>query len=267
MTATTHGRRTTRIVIALNAPKHSFAALEIASALASRGDAELEALFVEEEELMHVAALPFAFEVDRVSGATRRLDARLMERVLRSEAAVLRRLLTRATASLPTSPKLRVVRGRYMTEALSVAATADVTILQRARRSRDEQRAGAPVRAPRGRRRKPVWVVYGEDPDSGRALEIAADLSRLLGAELVVMLLCRDEEQARSLEHSARARLVEVGADGRFVAVASSGTEDLRHAIGREGGDLLVLARAAAQLEDDTAAWLEETGIPVMLVA
>lgn len=259
------GRRVaSRIVVALNAPKDSLATLEIACALAARLDAELEALFVEEEELMRAASLPFALEVDRVSGATRPLDTGLMARVLRTEATLLRRLLARATAGLRTSPKLRVVRGHYLAEALSVAASADMTILHRARRSHDAARSGATTR----RRRKPIWVVFDEAPEAVRALEVSAELARVLGCELVVLLLCEDRDAAARIEESARAHLAQSGAPVRFVEVPSARPEDLQRAMGRGGAELLVLGRATARLEEGTAsAWLEETGAPVMLVA
>lgn len=255
-----------RIVVALNAPKHSLGALEIASVLASRLNADLEALFVEEEELMNVASLPFALEVDRVSGVTRPLDSGVMARVLRTEATLLRRLLARASATLPTSPKLRVVRGRYLAQALSVAASADMTILHRSRRSYDEVRGRSVARATR--RRKPLWVVFDGAPDSVRALQITAELARALGSELVVLLHCEKPDEAAAVERQARAQVAEIVAPARFVTVTSVHPEALKRAVGREGADLLVLARATARLEEGSAAqWLEDIGTPVMLVA
>ncbi|MDX1434099.1 MAG: universal stress protein [Gammaproteobacteria bacterium] len=261
------GRVAIRIVVALNAPTRSLPTLEMASALAARLDAELEALFVEEEELMRAASLPFAREVDRISGATRPLDTGLMARVLRTEAASLERLLARACTGLATSPKLRVVRGHYLAEALSVAATADMTILYRARRTLEEER-GASARTARRRRRRPIWVVFDDAPESARALEVSAELARTLGNELVVMVPGAQGDAAARIEQEARTQLAEIGASARFVEVPSAQPDDLQRAIGRAGADLLVLGRAIARLEEGAAVtWLEDTGTPVMLVA
>ena len=52
-----------RILIALDASTHSLAALHAAAEMAANMQAELIGLFVEDENLLHLAGLPFAQEV------------------------------------------------------------------------------------------------------------------------------------------------------------------------------------------------------------
>ncbi len=56
-----------RILLALDASPQSVAALDTATELAGRLGAELTGLFVEDTDLLRMAALPFAAEIGRLS--------------------------------------------------------------------------------------------------------------------------------------------------------------------------------------------------------
>ena len=62
-----------RILVALDASRHSLAALEAASELAEALKAELVGIFVEDVNLLYLAGLPFAREVRYLSGVDRPL--------------------------------------------------------------------------------------------------------------------------------------------------------------------------------------------------
>lgn len=67
--------KTDRVLIALDANLRSLDALRLAAELAARLEAELLALFVEDVNLIRLAGLPFAREVDRSSAVERQLAA------------------------------------------------------------------------------------------------------------------------------------------------------------------------------------------------
>ncbi|RME35166.1 MAG: hypothetical protein D6786_02685, partial [Gammaproteobacteria bacterium] len=70
---------TERIVIALDLDTGARPALELAATLAALLDRELEALFVQDQDLLNLAALPFVSEIDRLSGVSRHLDPGTLE--------------------------------------------------------------------------------------------------------------------------------------------------------------------------------------------
>ena len=71
-----------RILVTLDSSTRARAALKVAVQLATSMHAEIQGLFVEDEDLIRLAALPFACEVDFTSAAPRRLIAANMEREL-----------------------------------------------------------------------------------------------------------------------------------------------------------------------------------------
>ena len=122
--------RSSRVLVALESSLECLSALESAADLAADMRAELVALFIEDLDLFHLADLPFAREVDRTSGMTRRLDSLQMARALRAQAHEVRRTLTRATEQRHIRSSFRVVRGHFVVEAFSAAAEKDVLFLR-----------------------------------------------------------------------------------------------------------------------------------------
>jgi hypothetical protein len=97
-----------RRIIACFAPGSLMPAQAIA-ALAKEMQAELLGLFIEDVELLRLAALPFAAEVGFPSAVRRPLDVAALERTLRAQAAALRAALARAVDPSVTW-SLRVTR-------------------------------------------------------------------------------------------------------------------------------------------------------------
>lgn len=98
-----------RIVVGLD-PRHSAGFHELA-ALAARLEAELLGLFVEDEELLRFAALPFASEIGFPSAVRREVDLNNIERALRTRAELQRRACAEAFQARPDAWTFRVARG------------------------------------------------------------------------------------------------------------------------------------------------------------
>ncbi|NIO41266.1 MAG: universal stress protein, partial [Burkholderiales bacterium] len=110
-----------RILVALDASPHSQAALRAAAELAAELKAELLGVFVEDINLLRLAALPGAEEVVSALGRARALDPVRLERALRLQAAELRRALESVAAETHVRWAFRVTRGRVVNELLSAA--------------------------------------------------------------------------------------------------------------------------------------------------
>ncbi len=110
-----------RIVIELTSVPPARGALEAAAALADRVGAELVGLFIEDEDLLRFAALPFAREIGFASAERRRMDVSELERSLRAHAAEAERTLARVVERSTARWSFRVARGFAAAELLGAA--------------------------------------------------------------------------------------------------------------------------------------------------
>jgi hypothetical protein len=105
------------------------AALEAAAGIAGRIEGELAGLFVENVDLLHLAALPFTREVGLTSIASRELDVARMERSLKAVAGEAHRLLEAVAARAQIRWSFNVTRGRLAEELVSAASGADLVLV------------------------------------------------------------------------------------------------------------------------------------------
>jgi nucleotide-binding universal stress UspA family protein len=178
-----------RILVAIDTSPRSLAPLQIAVDLAAHMQAQLETLFVEDMNLLHLAELPFATELDRTSGEARALDSPSLTYALQSQAQRLRQLLRTFSEQRQVQTNLRVVRGNYVSEAMH--AEADVLFMFTSRRVS----VATSSRIPKPSRSRPmiwdaapIYVYYTGGPESERPLTLATDLAGILGIEVVVLL-------------------------------------------------------------------------------
>jgi nucleotide-binding universal stress UspA family protein len=211
------GRRLRRILVALDASRASLVALEAGAAIASRSGAELEALFVEDVDLLRAAGLPCALQVS-TSGTGHPLDRGSMESELRAVAARAREAVEGAARASGIAFTFRVTRGRVAVELLGAARNADLLVLGRASR-RIGSGPGATARAAARESSTPVLVLgreaqiepsllvaYDGSAEADRALDLAARLSGDGAGELTLLLIAGSEADARALADRARQR-------------------------------------------------------------
>ncbi len=85
-----------RVLIALDSSNESSSALDEAAEMASRVNAELIGIFVEDTNLLNLAGLPCASEVGSATGVSRSLNAVVIRRTLKSIAERARLAMARA---------------------------------------------------------------------------------------------------------------------------------------------------------------------------
>ncbi len=117
-----------RIVVTLETHPKAKSAVDTAARLAARLQAELVALVVEDIQLLHFAALPFAREVGRVSAHSRELDVATLERSFRSMTSDAERWLKAAAERAPMQWSLHVRRGVRIEQILAAAADTDLIV-------------------------------------------------------------------------------------------------------------------------------------------
>jgi hypothetical protein len=117
-----------RVIVGLDPAAGSRMLLEAAADLAGEMQAELLGLFVENQDLLHFAGLPFAREVGFESATRRALDVESMERSLRALARDARQMLEAVAGATRVPWSFRVVRGAPAAALLAAAEESDLVI-------------------------------------------------------------------------------------------------------------------------------------------
>lgn len=265
-------RNINRVLVAVDPCVQSLLALESAAMLAEIAQAELIALFVEDLNLIHLAGLPFASEVDRRSGSARQLDSPQMARALRGQAEQARRDLVRIGKQRQIRTSLKVVRGHYLAEALSASSAMDVSFLCRAGQARLVGPASAQAASLAANRRidagRPVWVFYDGSAGAARALALAKQLTAPEEKDLIVLLPPLEKAALEILQREAMAALADRGPSARCKYLQGNDATDLARAMGLEGASLLIIERDNSLIaEHDAQRLLDAIDCPVALVS
>lgn len=194
------GRRIARILLGLDpasaGPQDIEPALRIARAL----QAELTALFIEDDDLFRIAALPFSTEIPFGGGDARALDVARLERSLRHVARRVEAELARAAEQAQVPWAFRVLRGRRLPTLLAEAGVEDLLVLARTPHSVDEARQAA--------RAHTVAVVFDGSEAARHAVTLAA---RLVGQDGRDLLLLDTGPREDTTARAVRQQLIEQG--------------------------------------------------------
>ena len=136
--------RFSRIVIGLyhNAPDDS---VRVAAEVADLLRVDLLGYFIEEQDLLDLAAMPFVREFRPLGGGWNRLDAVQLARDLDHAARAARRLFEQATRRLGAAAHFRTARGLLAETVGSILRTGDIVIV--AESSHPAEQAGGRVDA------------------------------------------------------------------------------------------------------------------------
>jgi hypothetical protein len=209
-----------RVVVALDSSA-SMPAMDAAARIARAFDSELLGLFVENTDLLNLAALPMAGEVCYPSAARRTLDVAAMERALRAQASRLRRELSARLTDAAVKWTLEVVRGRVTGQLHATFDERDVLVAAMQPAPPRERRP--PAAATREwRRRRPVSVVVpgGSSPEDVAAIAAAFIPDR--GATMLLVLVGASPSAAEAWLAGSRRLLALRGIRCRTAAPAST---------------------------------------------
>jgi nucleotide-binding universal stress UspA family protein len=269
------GQEIRRILVAIDASPQSLAALEAAAELAAGLGAELVGVYVEDINLIRLAALPVVLEIGGASARSRRLDGGRMDRQLRSQAARAAQAMAVAANRAHVRWSFTVARGSIETELLQAAREADLFILGRAGWS-GKRRLGSTARKmisegtnrtmiiERGERLLPtLMTVYDGSDQSQRALDTAISL----GEYLAVGIVAEDEDQARALQSEVAAKLDLRGLKARYRWLVRADTSELANMVRTQEECIVILPGESPLLEGKSLPEaLDEFECPVLLV-
>jgi hypothetical protein len=263
--------RTRRIAIVLGSDVPDARELERIARLAAGMRAEIAGLFVEDIDLLNLAALPFAAEFCRFTQRHRPLEGAEIERQLRIQAAGAQRALAAAAKHAGVKWSFRVSRGSMAALLLQAAAEVDLLALGSSRRiwlrGSDLGSAGeAAHRAlPAEASQRPLVVVCDDTRGGKRALEVAEHLAEADARALTVLLIASDEEGVEQLRRDVAQLLGERPAHYRRVVDPTVGA--LLSTVRSQNAAVLVLPASIPILEAPAFKLLREgSSCPVLLV-
>jgi nucleotide-binding universal stress UspA family protein len=250
-----------RILLARDASARGLAAMRAAAELAASLRAELDALFVEDIDLLRLAELPFAREVGFFSAAGRPLGFEELERTLRAQAARMQRLLDEAAKRLHLQFRFNVARGRVLPEVMAKAGDVDLVVLGKAVRAL-EPRLGAPESGGR-----PVLALFDGGSGSYRVLSAALRLAAKSGRRLTLLVPEPNPRRFAEIRGRAQDWLKRRGQSARVQQAPGSGFREVLKALRSLRGDALVLPIPRGGIaEEELDALLGAVACPVLLV-
>jgi hypothetical protein len=258
-------RSATRIVLSLECGAAEAPALEAALALAAGLGGELAALFVEDERLLRLAALPFGTEIGRTTALLRTLEREQLEHAFQAEAGRLRRALASAAEPLALKWTLDVARGDAVAVSLERLGPGDLLVLHRCMTAGIEGDTRAPGRAQfRALARRPVAVLLADGEGVWRALDAAAAIAQRTAGEIAVLIDAPGEGGFRELREKARQRLA--GSPARYLRLADRAPHAVAEVVRSHGAAALVWPGAARRQREALAGMLDELACPVVLI-
>ncbi len=261
------------LLLALDASRGGESAMTAAVRLAARLGAEVEGLFVEDDNLVRAAGLPCSRLVRITSARLEEFTPETMARDLRLQARAARRALAEAAERGNIRWSFRVARGMVSDQILAAAPASEMVVLGRATDgSRLGPRLGSTARrlaaeapavlfAGSGRTAGPVLADFTGSGPSRRALMLAAKLAR--PEDGLIVLLSGDQAS----ETEAKRILEEVDLAVRYRALKGMGLTTLELAVHESAGEMLVLSADNPALSDaPIERTIEALDLPVLLV-
>lgn len=174
-----------RVIVAFDDAQRSRATLETAAQLAAQLQAELQGLFVEDENLLRLANLPFACEIGGTTAALRPLTPQAIERTFRAKADEAKRSLIATAQRVQVQWSFQIRRSQLPQTTLAAAEDADVTVVCH---SPARRQAATLQQTTTPSRHTTLAVVMDGSAGAIRALRIALLLSQQIGSLLIVMV-------------------------------------------------------------------------------
>lgn len=271
-----------RLVVLVDASHSSRAALEEAAELAARSGAELLGLFVEEEDVLRSAALPFTQEIGPTSGTLRPVDPPRIERRLKAQAREIQKLLQGLSERHAITASLEVARGRVVAQALAYITPEDLIVVGKTGSSPlRPARLGSTARhliregslrvmvlgQAGGRETQPTMVLF-DHPEGGlRALSTGLRIARRDSLALTILLPPADPKTLDDLRSQAETWLNNRGAQADIQVLRGASPDSLARAVHTQKGRALVVSRSSPSLAGETGARLvEAVNPPVVFV-
>jgi len=270
-----------RILVALDGSPHSRAALEATVQMAAELEAELEGLFIKDEEVLRAAQLPFAAEVRTHTRSPKTLSDRRAERQLRHQAERAEAAFEDAADRAEVTHEFRVVQGHVTRELMKAADAVDLVAVGKTSTHSSRRRLGSTSHALLSEASAPVLVLrkalqphhpvltyYDGSECAERTLQVAAQLVRRVATPpLKVLLPVKDDVDTERLGHEVRTKYADRVPQLQVHPLTPIERNRLALLAHQEGPGVVVLPSGCSPLTDSSLRrFLYEMDRPLLVV-
>jgi nucleotide-binding universal stress UspA family protein len=270
-----------RILVALDSTAINRGVLQVATNLATRLDAELRAMFVEDINLLRLAELPVAREVIYGAARGRKPTVAEMEQSLVAQTARLRKLVDSIARQYQIEIPFEVLRGDIASEVCSASKETDLLVVgKNTQQLRESRKIGNITRsvlssvscnlllvqhgASIGR---PVTVFYTGSKASKKALQLAIQLVQQDHGNLKVILPASPEQEGHKLVKEVTRATQSHGFEAGLVPLKENSIEAIEDTLASSSASLLLMESQSpffdrAQLQG----LLVSTNTPVIII-
>lgn len=256
-----------RMIIALGAGGASEEGLAAAAEIAALMGIEIEGLFIEDEAVLGLSALPFLREIEAGSLTSRPFDPARLESEMRLAAGARRRALAEAARRSRTAFRFQAVRGEIEAVVLRTAGASDIMVViepggaaERTSHAAVTMRRAAMrshasvlyVPAPVRRRRGAVAAILGPGAEPVEVLRLAARVAAASNNDLVILSASLADINRKKIAQLA-GEFELAGDRVRLQPLADDSPEALARALEIVEQRLVVLGRGALGLDDERA--------------
>lgn len=258
-----------RVVIGLDTSFVAREALSLAARLAASVDARLKGVFVEDDNLIALASLPFAREIS-FSGDVRELDPERMIRAMKAQAESARRMLARIAAEAHVDWSFDVRRGRPLASLAASASSEDTLVIRAPGETARE--VGRAVRAATRETRADVLLVSrgaglrSSLPAHGPAPRRSTPSLQQFLPGRSVAVVDEGSSAGESCSAFAEALAARFGAAFMRLPARGLGPADIAAAARQSGVGLLVVNADWFGDDDDAGRLSAAAGCPVLLL-
>jgi nucleotide-binding universal stress UspA family protein len=273
--------RIDRILVALDSSAANQNILRASIALASYFHSQLNALFIEDADLISAAELPFVREIVLVSPSVRAINAAGMERSIQLQTTQLRKLVASVAQQNQIDIAFNVLRGNVARTLSEASGQTDLLVIgKNSLLQGKSRRVGSITRSVMSSVQcdlavlhygsnieRPVVTGFTGSTASLRAVSLAIDLAHEDHGQLIIILPATDdlkyEQLNKAIEENFNMQQLRIS----LVRLPNNSTDQILHVIQQFHGRILLLESSSAFLTDEQKqALIAQADIPVIFL-
>lgn len=253
-----------RMLVAIDAPDDE-ALLELAVSLARLQSAELSALYVEDINLFHIAGLPFAQEIDRMTTAALNFDTVQISHQTRRKIQRLQQRLTDLEKHAKLTVSLKVVRGQYIPEVIAASSEVDLLLFSK-------KTAGRTLAKGQKNSKKsfvaPIWNIFNGSQEAENALTLAIEIAENRKADLNIIFDTQRSQDINYFKQQAKKLLMGRSINSHLFAETKNDYQGVLTQILQRGCSMIVMNadHQDSEINLKAAQLSERASCPVLLV-
>lgn len=270
-----------RILVALDASEANRSALLAATSLASQLQAEVQALFVEDINLLRLAELPFAREMMVGSSQGRRITLATMEQQIQTQATRLRHFVETIAQQNKVKVDFKVLRGQISNELCLAAQQMDLLILGKSTQLlRPSLKLGTVAQEVLAAVKcnvlvlqhaasieRPVVVLFDGAEASQRALQLAMQLAHGDHDQFKVIYPATSADRQQALQQQVAALTTPHGIEAGQIHLTSNTPAAILQVLANSTGRVLIIEATNEILNSEAiTALIQQSDTPVIVI-